>query len=96
MAHPDLVEIAMKEFDDVLKDRPNQIDRLRDDVSVSAEDLLSIDRTGGEISLAGLRINVEIGLRYIASWLAGTGAAAINNLMEAAATADISRAQAVS
>jgi len=93
VAHPDLVEIAMKEFDDVLKDRPNQIDRLRDDVSVSAEDLLSIDRTGGEITLAGLRINVEIGLRYIASWLAGTGAAAINNLMEDAATAEISRAQ---
>ena len=56
-------------------------------------DRLSIDQTGGAITLEGLRINVEIGLRYIASWLAGTGAAAINNLMEDAATAEISRAQ---
>ena len=93
VAHPDLVEIAMEEFNKVLQEKPNQIDRLRDDVSVSAEDLLSIDKTGGAITLAGLKINVEIGLRYIASWLAGTGAAAINNLMEDAATAEISRAQ---
>ena len=93
VAHPDLVEIAIEEFNKVLKDKPNQIDRLRDDVYVSAEDLLSIDQTGGAITLEGLRINVEIGLRYIASWLAGTGAAAINNLMEDAATAEISRAQ---
>ena len=60
---------------------------------MSAEDLLSIDKTGGAVTLAGLKINVEIGIRYIASWLAGTGAAAINNLMEDAATAEISRAQ---
>ena len=93
VAHPDLVEIAIEEFNKVLQNRPNQIDRLREDVSVSAQDLLSIDQTGGAITLEGLRINVEIGLRYIASWLAGTGAAAINNLMEAAATAEISRAQ---
>ena len=93
VAHPDLVEIAIEEFNKVLKDKTNQIDRLRDDVYVSAEDLLSIDQTGGAITLEGLRINVEIGLRYIASWLAGTGAAAINNLMEDAATAEISRAQ---
>ena len=93
VAHPDLVEIAIEEFNKVLQNRPNQIDRLREDVSVSAQDLLSIDQTGGAITLEGLRINVEIGLRYIASWLAGTGAAAINNLMEDAATAEISRAQ---
>ena len=93
VAHPDLVEIAVDEFNKVLQDKPNQIDRLRDDVSVSAEDLLSIDQTGGAITMEGLRINVDIGLRYIASWLAGTGAAAINNLMEDAATAEISRAQ---
>ena len=93
VAHPDLVEIAIEEFNKVLQDKPNQIDRLREDVSVSAQDLLSIDQTGGAITLEGLRINVEIGLRYIASWLAGTGAAAINNLMEDAATAEISRAQ---
>ena len=93
VAHPDLVEIAIEEFNKVLQNKPNQIDRLREDVSVSAQDLLSIDQTGGAITLEGLRINVEIGLRYIASWLAGTGAAAINNLMEDAATAEISRAQ---
>ena len=93
VAHPDLVEIGIEEFNKVLQNKPNQIDRLREDVSVSAQDLLSIDQTGGAITLEGLRINVEIGLRYIASWLAGTGAAAINNLMEDAATAEISRAQ---
>ena len=93
VAHPDLVEIAIEEFNKVLQNKPNQIDRLREDVSVSAQDLLSIDQTGGAITLEGLRVNVEIGLRYIASWLAGTGAAAINNLMEDAATAEISRAQ---
>ena len=93
VAHPDLVEIAIEEFNKVLQNKPNQIDRLREDVSVSAQDLLSIDQTGGTITLEGLRVNVEIGLRYIASWLAGTGAAAINNLMEDAATAEISRAQ---
>jgi len=93
VAHPDLVEVAIEEFNKILQDKPNQIDRLRDDVSVSAEDLLSIDQTGGAITMEGLRINVDIGLRYIASWLAGTGAAAINNLMEDAATAEISRAQ---
>ena len=93
VAHPDLVEIAIEEFNKVLQNKPNQIDRLREDVSVSAQDLLSIDQTGGAVTLEGLRINVEIGLRYIASWLAGTGAAAINNLMEDAATAEISRAQ---
>ena len=93
VAHPDLVEIAIEEFNKVLQNKPNQIDRLREDVSVSAQDLLSIHQTGGAITLEGLRVNVEIGLRYIASWLAGTGAAAINNLMEDAATAEISRAQ---
>ena len=65
VAHPDLVEIAIEEFNKVLQDKPNQIDRLREDVSVSAQDLLSIDQTGGAITLEGLRINVEIGLQWV-------------------------------
>ena len=87
------MEIAIKEFDAVLGEQSNQIDHLRNDVSVTASDLLSINKTGGTITEQGLRTNIEIGLRYIASWMAGTGAVAINNLMEDAATAEISRAQ---
>jgi malate synthase len=93
VAHPDLVPVAMEIFDRVLGDRPNQKDRLREDVSVAAEELLAVDIPGGEITDAGLHTNVSVGIRYIASWLAGTGAAAIDNLMEDAATAEISRSQ---
>ena len=93
VAHPDLVETAMAEFDRVLGDRPNQLDRQRDDVEVSAEQLLDVRVPGGEITEAGLRTNVNVGLRYLASWLSGVGAAAIDNLMEDAATAEISRSQ---
>ncbi len=93
VAHPDLVETAMAEFDRVLGDRPNQLDRQRDDVDVSAEQLLDVRIPGGEITEAGLRTNVNVGLRYLASWLSGVGAAAIDNLMEDAATAEISRSQ---
>ena len=93
VAHPDLVETAMAEFDRVLGDRPNQVDRQRDDVGVSAEELLDVRVPGGEITEAGLRTNVNVGLRYLASWLSGVGAAAIDNLMEDAATAEISRSQ---
>jgi malate synthase len=93
VAHPDLIETAMAEFDRVLGDRPNQIDRQRDDVEVSAEELLDVRVPGGEITRAGLRTNVDVGLRYLASWLSGVGAAAIDNLMEDAATAEISRSQ---
>ncbi len=93
MAHPDLVETARVEFDRVLDDRPNQLDRLRDDVLVTAEELLDVRVPGGEITEAGLRTNVNVGLRYLASWLSGVGAAAIDNLMEDAATAEISRSQ---
>jgi malate synthase len=93
VAHPDLVETAMAEFDRVLGDRPNQLDRQRDDVEVSAEQLLDVHVPGGEITEAGLRTNVNVGLRYLASWLSGSGAAAIDNLMEDAATAEISRSQ---
>jgi malate synthase len=93
VAHPDLVPVAMAAFDAVLGDRPNQIDRQRDDVDVSAADLLALDRTPGEVTEAGIRTNVSVGIRYLASWLNGNGAAAIDNLMEDAATAEISRGQ---
>ena len=93
VAHPDLVETAMKEFDAVLGDRPNQIDKQRPEVDVSADDLLAADKTPGEKTSAGLRTNVDVGIRYLESWLRGNGAAAIHNLMEDAATAEISRSQ---
>src|SRR5580765_3985176 len=80
VAHPDLVETATAEFDAVLGDRPNQIDRQRPDVSVDAERLLAVPETPGEISEAGVRQNVSVGIRYLAAWLSGTGAAAIDNL----------------
>jgi malate synthase len=93
VAHPDLVPVAKEVFDRVLGDRPNQLDRQRDDVQVRAEQLLDVRSTPGEVTEAGLRANVEVGLRYIESWLMGVGAAAINNLMEDVATAEISRSQ---
>ena len=93
VAHPDLVPVAREVFDRALSDRPNQLDRRRDDVQVRAEQLLDVKSTPGEITEAGLRANVEVGLRYIESWLMGVGAAAINNLMEDVATAEISRSQ---
>ena len=93
MAHPDSVEAALGEFDAVLGDRPNQIERQRDDVEASAADLLDIGSTPGEITEAGLRLNVNVGIQYISSWLRGNGAAAIYGLMEDAATAEISRSQ---
>ena len=93
VAHPDLIAVARAEFDAVLGAGANQVDRQRSDVSVTADDLLSVDQTGGAVTTGGLDTNVYVGLRYLASWLAGTGAAAINNLMEDAATAEISRAQ---
>jgi malate synthase len=93
VAHPDLVPVAREVFDGVLGDRPNQLDRAQGDVTVEAADLLDVRIPGGEISEAGLRANVSVGVRYLASWLSGTGAAAIDNLMEDAATAEISRSQ---
>jgi malate synthase len=93
VAHPDLVPVAMAEFDRVLGDRSNQVDRQRPDVHVTAADLLAVDQTGGHVTNGGIRMNVDVGLRYLESWLSGTGAAAIHNLMEDAATAEISRAQ---
>jgi malate synthase len=93
VAHPDLVAVATAEFDAVLGERPNQLERLREDVSVGAADLLNVAATPGEVTEAGLRTNVSVGIRYVAAWLSGVGAAAIDNLMEDAATAEISRSQ---
>ncbi len=93
VAHPDLVATARAEFDAVLGARPNQLDRLRDDVHVDGAQLLDIESIGGEVTLDGVRDNVTVALRYIEAWLRGTGAVAIDNLMEDAATAEISRSQ---
>jgi malate synthase len=93
VAHPDLVPTAMAEFDRKLGPKRNQLDRQRPEVRVSASQLLDIHVPGGTITDAGVRSNVSVGIQYIASWLRGTGAAAINNLMEDAATAEISRSQ---
>jgi malate synthase len=93
VAHPDLVPVAMEVFDSVLGDRPNQIERQRPDVNVTAADLLGVGSAGGSVTEAGLRANISVALQYIDSWLSGTGAAAINNLMEDAATAEIARSQ---
>jgi malate synthase len=93
VAHPDLVPVALEEFDAVLGEHPNQVSRQRDDVQVSADALINFAATGGTVTEAGLRSNISVGLQYIESWLRGTGAAAIFNLMEDAATAEISRSQ---
>jgi malate synthase len=93
VAHPDLVPVAQEVFDAVLGARPNQKDKQRRDVEVSAGDLLDVRIPGGAITERGVRTNVRVGLSYLASWLGGNGAAAINNLMEDAATAEISRSQ---
>ena len=93
VAHPDLVATATAVFDSVLGSSPNQVERLRDDVSVEASALLAIADTPGDVSELGVRLNVSVGIRYLQSWFGGTGAAAIDNLMEDAATAEISRSQ---
>jgi malate synthase len=93
VAHPDLVPVALDVFDGVLGERPNQVDKQRADVTVSADDLLDLRVEGGAVTEEGLRQNVGVGIRYIESWLRGVGAAAIDNLMEDAATAEISRSQ---
>ena len=93
VAHPDLVPVATEVFDAELGERVNQLERLREDVSVEASDLLDVAATPGEITPEGVRANVSVGIRYLAAWLSGVGAAAIDNLMEDAATAEISRSQ---
>ncbi|HXV58553.1 MAG TPA: malate synthase A [Gaiellaceae bacterium] len=93
VAHPDLVPVATEEFDKVLGRRQNQVERLREEVDVAAGDLLDVSVPGGEITPDGVRGNVSVGLRYLESWLRGTGAVALDNLMEDAATAEIARSQ---
>ena len=93
VAHPDLVPVATEVFDSVLGERANQVDRQREDVVASAEALLSVPETGGEVTDEGVATNVRVGIAYLDSWLRGVGAAAIENLMEDVATAEISRSQ---
>ncbi|NYE19265.1 malate synthase [Microbacterium immunditiarum] len=92
VAHPDLIPVARAEFDAVLGDRPNQLDRQRPDVDVKAADLIDV-HIGRPITAAGVHGNVSVAIRYIEAWLRGLGAVAIDNLMEDAATAEISRSQ---
>jgi malate synthase len=93
VAHPDLVPVAREVFASGLNGAPNQLSVQRPDVSVSAADLLALDATPGKITEAGLRTDVNVGFQYLSFWLGGRGAAAINSLMEDAATAEISRSQ---
>ena len=93
VAHPDLVDTCREAFDAVLGGRPNQLDRQRLDVHVTAGRLLDVAGVPGDRTLAGLRANVEVALRYLAAWLGGNGAVGIHGLMEDAATAEISRSQ---
>jgi malate synthase len=93
VAHPDSVPVAMEAFDEVLGDRPNQVDKQRDDVEPSADALLDVASTPGERTEEGLRSNVNVGIQYVSSWLRGNGAAGIYGLMEDAATAEIARGQ---
>jgi malate synthase len=88
-----MVEICREEFTKVLGNRPNQKDKLREDVHVTAEDLLNIKSTPGSVSELGLRNNISVAIQYLEKWLQGKGAVAIFNLMEDAATAEISRSQ---
>jgi malate synthase len=92
VAHPDLVEVAREQFDVVLGDRSNQLSRQREDVVVNADDLLDLDFPG-DVTLDGVETNVSVGIQYLAAWLSGAGAVAIDNLMEDVATAEISRSQ---
>ena len=93
VAHPDLVPTAIESFDRILGDRPNQLDKQRPEVAVVAGQLIDVKIPGSTITENGLRMNVSVGIQYIESWMRGTGAAAINNLMEDVATAEISRSQ---
>ena len=93
VAHPDLVPVCREVFDQALDGAPNQLDRRRDDVVVSAEQLLDVSSAQGSNTEAGLRNNLYVALAYTAAWLSGNGAVAIHNLMEDAATAEISRSQ---
>ncbi|WP_269939966.1 malate synthase A [Arthrobacter sp. HY1533] len=93
VAHPDLVPICQEVFDAVLGERPNQLDKQRPEVSVTADQLLDVASAAGEATEAGLRLNLYVAVAYTAVWISGNGAVAIHNLMEDAATAEISRSQ---
>ena len=93
VAHPDLVPVAMEVFDRVLGERPNQLGVLREDVEPDAAALLDVVSTPGAVTEAGLRNNIAVGIQYLAAWLQGSGAVAIYNLMEDAATSEIARSQ---
>ncbi|HEX9331792.1 MAG TPA: malate synthase A [Anaerolineales bacterium] len=93
VAHPDLVPVAKEVFDAVLKENPHQKSRLREEVHVIAKDLLDVRSAGGQITDIGVRLNINVSLQYLDSWLRGSGAVGIYNLMEDTATAEISRAQ---
>jgi malate synthase len=93
VAHPDLVPLAREVFDRHLEGRPHQKHRQRDDVTFGAREILDVKIPGAKITEEGVRQNIGVGLRYVSAWLGGLGAVAINNLMEDAATAEISRAQ---
>ncbi|MCG9081023.1 malate synthase A, partial [Laribacter hongkongensis] len=92
VAHPGLVPVAKAEFDAVLGSAPNQIEKQRDDISVTAADLLNF-QPEAPITEAGLRMNINVGIQYLGSWISGNGCVPIHNLMEDAATAEISRSQ---
>jgi malate synthase len=93
VAHPALVETCRTAFTKVLGDRPNQLDKQRDDVNVAAEDLTDVSTTSGSLTVNGVRTNIRVSLEYLAAWVGGAGAVAIDNLMEDAATVEISRMQ---
>ncbi|MGI3781484.1 MAG: malate synthase A [Janthinobacterium lividum] len=93
VAHPALVQTCLDAFVAVLGDRLNQLDHQRPDVSVTREDLVDVSTTGGEVTVEGLRTNVRISLEYLSAWVGGAGAVAIDDLMEDAATVEISRMQ---
>ncbi len=93
VAHPGMVDTCRAVFDAVLGENPNQLDKLREDVDVTADQLLNVAATPGDVTEAGLRNNISVALQYLAAWLEGTGAVGIFNLMEDAATAEISRSQ---
>ena len=91
VAHPGLVPVVKKVFRDSLGEKPNQLDVLREDVKVTQEDLLRPHQ--GTTTEQGLRVNINVGVQYLAAWLSGNGCVPLNNLMEDAATAEISRTQ---
>jgi malate synthase len=93
VAHPALVQTCLDAFTAVLGDRPNQLEKQRPDVSVTAAELTDVSTAGGGVSLTGVRTNIRVSLQYLAAWIGGAGAVAIDNLMEDAATVEISRMQ---